>query len=61
MKNLREKYIEFFTTLIDMALSGKRPIAHFCDDIVLELYLDGNELHWRKVNGGDSSHEERDG
>ena len=53
--NLREKYIGFFAELIDRALAGHDATAHFCDDVVLELYLDGEELRWRRIYGGDSS------
>lgn len=58
MKNLRDKYIEFFTMLIDRAIAGERQAAHFCDGVVLELYREGDELHWRRMGGDDSGRSE---
>lgn len=60
MESLRKKYIRFFVTVINQAIDGRTPVVHFCDDVVLQLYSDGEELHWRRINGGDSSKPERD-
>jgi hypothetical protein len=57
----RDEYIEFFADLIDRAFAGQKAVAHFCDDVVLELYLDGEELHWRRIDGRDSGPSRRDG
>lgn len=49
---LRNKYIAFFTALIDDALAGKPRVAVFTNDIALELYMGDDEaLHWRVVDG----------
>ena len=60
MKSLKDRYVGFFEDLISKALSGNAQTVHFCDDVVLELYLDGEELHWRRINGGDQGSSGRD-
>jgi hypothetical protein len=51
----RQPYLDFFEKLIDRAIRGECALAHFCDDIVLELYRDGDELHWRRLDGKNTS------
>jgi len=41
-----------FEHLLDAAFAGEPQPVLFCDNIVLELYLDGDELHWRRYGEG---------
>lgn len=51
-EDLRDKYIQAFTSLIDRAFAGERPKFLFCDDVCLELSLSENGiLIWRRVYG----------
>jgi hypothetical protein len=48
---LRKRYLSMFAMLIDSAFNDKPQPFVFCDDVVLELYLEDEELHWRKCEG----------
>lgn len=60
MKEIRDRYIALFEMAIDSALAGKPQKIAFCSDVVLELYLEDDMLHWRKIDGECSSNKERD-
>jgi len=50
MEEIRDRYIALFEAAIDKALDGKPQKIAFCNDVVLELYLDDDGmLHWRRV------------
>lgn len=59
MEEIRNGYIALFETAIDRALAGMPVRIIFCSDVVLELYLEDDELHWRKIDGECASNEER--
>ena len=48
LEKLKAGYLAMFERLIDAAFDGEPQVFMFCEGVVLELYLDGDELHWRK-------------
>lgn len=50
---LKSRYVTMFSLLIDEAMAGKPVPFMFCQDadggdIILELYEEDGELHWRR-------------
>lgn len=48
---LRRRYMNQFAMLVDAAFKNKPQPFVFCDGVVLELYLEDEELHWREYDG----------
>ena len=48
---LNRRYLSMHSMLIYAAFDGKPQPFVFCDDVMLELYLEDGELHWRKCEG----------
>lgn len=45
---LKRRYMSTHSMIVDAAFNGKPQPFMFCDGVVLELYLEDEELHWRK-------------
>ena len=48
-EELKRRYLKLIELLIDAAFDGKPQRFLPCDGVVLELYLENEELHWRAV------------
>lgn len=48
---IKRKYLRFFEDIVDSALKGETQRVLFSDNILLEVYLEGDQLHWSDVSG----------
>ncbi len=60
-EELKQRYLKTFELLIDAAFKGKPQPFMFCENVVLEIYEDEGELHWRIYGGDNSRSSEQDG